>query len=80
MERLVECPAEAVEAGTIGSALARYFARHPLVRGYVLDEQGSVRKHVVIFLDGQPLQDRRHLADPVKDGSTVLVMQALSGG
>ena len=28
------------------------FARYPPLRGYVLDEHGTVRHHVAIFVDG----------------------------
>lgn len=28
------------------------FARYPALRGYVLDEHGTVRHHVAIFVDG----------------------------
>ena len=47
----------------------------------MLDEQGAVRKHMVIFLDGIALKDRVHLSDPVlREDSEIFVMQALSGG
>ncbi len=76
----VECPALAVDGGTVREALERYFALHPRVRGYVLDDQGALRKHVVIFVDGQQVKDRAGLSEPVHDGTSVYVMQALSGG
>jgi molybdopterin synthase sulfur carrier subunit len=46
----------------------------------VLDEQGHLRKHVVIFVDGQRVRDRELLSDPVRDSSEVYVLQALTGG
>jgi sulfur carrier protein ThiS len=39
-----------------------------------------VRHHVVIFVDGTSVRDRRTLSDPVSSGSEIYVMQALSGG
>jgi sulfur carrier protein ThiS len=56
------------------------FAAQPQARGYVLDEQGHLRKHVVVFVDGQRVRDREQLSDPVRDSSEVYVMQALTGG
>jgi hypothetical protein len=50
------------------------------VRAYVLDEQAHLRKHVVIFVDGQQLRDRVSLGEQVRDGASIYVMQALSGG
>jgi len=46
----------------------------------VLDEQGHLRKHVVIFVDGQRVRDRERLDDTVRESSEVYVMQALTGG
>ena len=65
---------------TVAQALAVVFADTPAVRDYVLDEQGHVRRHVVIFVDGQRIADREHLSDAVAPRSEICVFQALSGG
>ena len=80
LARHVACPTEAVAGDTVGSALDDYFARHPAVRPYVLDDQGRVRHHVTVFVDGQQLRDRGSLGERVGDATLVSVMQALSGG
>ena len=50
LHRHVNCPTTQVAGATVGEALAGVFNDHPLLlRGYVLDEQGAVRHHVVIF-------------------------------
>ncbi len=48
--------------------------------GYLLDDEGRLRKHMVVFVDGVAACDRDGLADPVDVNSEILVMQALSGG
>lgn len=80
LARHVECPPERVEATTARAALDAYFALHPAVRGYILDEQGGLRTHVNVFVDGTQVADRATLDDPVGDGTEVHVIQALSGG
>jgi molybdopterin synthase sulfur carrier subunit len=80
LQRHVSCPETQVAAGTVRSALAQVFAMQPQARGYVLDEQGHLRKHVVVFVDGRRVRDREKLDDPVHDSSEVYVMQALTGG
>jgi sulfur-carrier protein len=69
-----------VAGGTVGDALERVFAEHAQLRGYVLDEQGLLRKHVCIFLDGERLANEVALAAPLASASEIYVMQALSGG
>ena len=80
LSRHVECPAETVAGTTVGEVLAAYVAVHPPVREYLLDEQGALRRHVVVFVDGRQARDRRGLSDPVAEAGEVYVMQALSGG
>lgn len=69
-----------VAAGTVSEALAAVFAENPSLRSYLLDDQGRVRAHVTVYVDGSPLEDRLRLADPVGPGTEIHVMQALSGG
>lgn len=75
-----DAPTCQVVGGTVAEALAAVFARHPKLRGYVLDDQGALRPHVVVFVDGATVRDRRALTDPVTSESEIFVMQALSGG
>ena len=80
LDRHVHCPTETVTGANLRAVLESYFELHPALRAYLLDEQGALRKHVVIFVDGRQLGDRSGLSDAVGDGSEVYVMQALSGG
>ena len=80
LQRHVPCPPTTVEAATVAEALSRVFESVPRLRGYVVDERGSLRKHMSIFVDGELVKDRAHLSDPVSPASEVYVMQALSGG
>ncbi len=73
-------PAVMAEGGTVAEVLAWGFAGDDLLRSYVLDEQGRVRKHVNIYLDGTLIRDRLRLSDPVGPRSEIYVLQALSGG
>ncbi len=65
---------------TVRAVLEAGLADEPLLKAYVLDEQGRVRKHVNIFVDRTMIRDRVHLSDPVGPSSEVYVLQALSGG
>lgn len=52
----------------------------PGLAAYLVDDQGTLRKHVNIFVNDQLLSDRKGLADRVGPGDRVFIMQALSGG
>ena len=80
LKRHVDCPDDAAGGLTVRAALEDYFGRHPAVRPYVFDEQGELRRHVIIFIDSEQLKDRATQSDPLRSDSELFVMQALSGG
>lgn len=80
IQRHLHCPPSQTEGRTVGEALVDFFRMYPQARSYVLDDQGAVRKHVVIFVDGLQIQDRRGLGEAVGANAEIYVMQALSGG
>jgi molybdopterin synthase sulfur carrier subunit len=53
LQRHVSCPARDAAGETVSAVLQEVFDQEPRIRGYVLDEQGELRKHVFIFVDGQ---------------------------
>ena len=78
LRRHVACdPCEAA-GGTVREALESAFRLRPGLREFVLDEQGALRKHMNVFVDGEMIKDREGLKDPA--GAEIHVMQALSGG
>ncbi len=76
----IKALARDVPGTTVAEALAAVFEENPRLRGYVLDDQGRVRKHVVVFHNGEMIQDRLRQSDPITETSKIFVMQALSGG
>jgi hypothetical protein len=80
LARHTECPTAELQATTVAELFERYFATWPAVRGFVLDDQGEVRHHVKVLVDGRNLRDRRKLTDSIENSSQIYVFQALSGG
>ena len=80
IQRHLSCPTLEVAGGTVRAALDSYFALHTRPRGYVLDDQDRLRQHMAIFIDGNQIEDRDQLSDPVSPGAMIDVVQALSGG
>lgn len=69
-----------IAGATVGEVLDGLFARHPGLRGYVVDEQGVIRHHVAVFVDGSALPRKDRLDHPLDPQSELHVLQALSGG
>lgn len=80
IQRHVETPERDVDAHTVGEAFDTIFSEQPRLRGYIVDDQGALRKHLSVFIDGQPIRDRQRLSDALGATSRVYVVQALTGG
>lgn len=61
-------------------ALKAVFAAHARACGYVRDDHGAVRQHMIVFVDGEPVRDRKRPSDVVPPDGEIYVMQTLSGG
>ena len=80
LRRFTETPEIDTAAPTLRAALEDAFEANARLRGYILDEQGHLRRNVAIFIDGRRIHDHVSLNDPLAPGSNVHVLQALSGG
>ena len=79
LERHLSVPPVEVDGHTVAEALHRVLDRNPRLRGHVLDDQGRLRKQIVVFVNGALIEDRRRMSDPIEPASELYVMQAVSG-
>ena len=80
LRRFTEAPEVNTDATSLRDALEAAFTGTPNLRGYVLDDQGHLRKHVIVFIDGRRVRDYVQLDDALAADSQVHVLQALTGG
>lgn len=69
-----------VESGSVKQALLQLETRAPGFLGYLLDDHGALRRHVNVCINDRMLIDRQQLSDQLKEGDTLFIFQALSGG
>ena len=62
---------------TPDAALDDLDRRFPGLKWRVIDEQGRIRPHMALFVDGKPCRDLRR---PLAPGAVLHLLQALSGG
>ena len=65
-----------VAGATVRDVLVALEAAHPPIAGWVLDEQGRIREHVNVFVNGTHGVERT----PVADADRVHVLPAITGG
>jgi sulfur-carrier protein len=51
-------------------------SRHPAVAGWILDERGTIRRHINVYVNGE----RGGESTAVADGDRVEVLPAITGG
>jgi molybdopterin converting factor small subunit len=69
------------DSPTIAAEVIESVAREfPGLRDRVLDEQGHLRRHVNIFIDGENARSIGGLSAPVMAESEIWIHPALSGG
>ena len=69
-----------LESTSIKEIITSIESIYPGMQDYLLEEDGSLRKHVNIFIRDEMMVDRHKLSDTLTDGDEVLIFQALSGG
>ncbi|MEA2145974.1 MAG: sulfur-carrier protein [Solirubrobacteraceae bacterium] len=63
-------------AATVGALLAALQAEYPALRGWVLDERATLRRHINVYVNGE----RAGTDTIVRQGDRVEVLPAISGG
>lgn len=80
LQRHVRCDVQMVLAGSLAFVLEQAFNGARDMKHFVLDDQGAIRKHVAVFVNGHLHRARDNLSTHLKPGDNVHVIQALSGG
>jgi sulfur carrier protein ThiS len=80
LRRFLRVPDREVAGATVAEALAAVCGANRALRSYLLDDQGALRRHVAVYVNGEPVRDRSGLSDPVAGDDEIYVFQALTGG
>jgi len=65
-----------LQGATVVELLRALERRHPDVVGWILDERGTVRRHINVFVNGE----RGGVESVVRSGDRVEVLPAITGG
>jgi len=65
-----------IDGATVRDVLAELERAHPPIAGWVLDDQGRIREHVNVFVNGTAGEERT----PVGEADQLHVLPAITGG
>ena len=69
-----------VDGATVGEVLGNLDAAHPGFRDRLLDDEGSLRRFVNVFVADDDVRFLQGLDTPVPEGETVAILPAVAGG
>jgi molybdopterin converting factor small subunit len=69
-----------VHGATLRAALDDLAQRMPVLERRLRDEQGLLRQHVLVFVDGVGVRGAEEQDTPLREGAEVFVAPAVSGG
>ena len=69
-----------VTGASVAEILVLLEDKHRGLTDFLIDEHGTLRQHINIFIGDKMLTDRDTLTDRVEDHDEILIFQALSGG
>ena len=72
--------AESVEGATVGEVLGTLYERHGELRDRVSDGDGSLRRFVNVYLDGEDVRFLDGMDTAVSDGAELQILPAVAGG
>ncbi|MDP5034244.1 MAG: MoaD/ThiS family protein, partial [Solirubrobacteraceae bacterium] len=66
-----------VEGSTVGEALEALYVAHPELRERLSDEDGSLRRFINVYVNGDDIRFGDLLDTPVVDGQEVQILPAV---
>ena len=74
-EELIE-----VNAGTIGDAICELQTRYPGIKDRLLDENGSIRRFVNVYVNEEDIRFLQNQQTTLKEGDEISIIPAIAGG
>ena len=65
---------------TVRDLLSAVWQLHPALKDRILDEQGEVRPHINIFVDGEAIRHLNGIETSLPQNAEVMIVPAVSGG
>lgn len=65
---------------TVAEALQELWQLHVGLRDRVVNEQGQLRTHVNIFVDGENIRRKQLLDTPISNRTEITILPSVSGG
>ncbi len=69
-----------VNGGSVKQVLEELFSAYPDIKGHLVEDNGSLRNFVNIFIEGEDIRQKGGMDAEVSDGSDVRIIPSIAGG
>jgi sulfur-carrier protein len=69
-----------LDAATVATVLLELESRFPAIRGRLRDENGTVRRFVNLYVNGEDVRFKSGLETPLNAGDELSIVPAVAGG
>ena len=69
-----------VNGGSVKQVLEELFSAYPDIKGHLVEDNGSLRNFVNIFIEGEDIRQGGGMNAEVPDGSDVRIIPSIAGG
>ena len=69
-----------VNGDNVREVLEELFSAHPDIKGHLVEDNGSLRNFVNIFIEGEDIRQKGGMDAEVSDGSDVRIIPSIAGG
>ncbi len=69
-----------VDGSTVGEALDALYSEHPALKASLCNDDGTLRRFVNVYVNGEDIRFGDGLETPVADGAELQVLPAVAGG
>lgn len=73
-------PVVELAAGSLSGMVRELEGRHPGIRHWLTESDGSFRQHISVFVGGVRRTTASETEEELRDGAVVWVLRAVSGG
>jgi sulfur-carrier protein len=69
-----------IQGRTVAEVMAGLVTRYPAIRTHIMDDKGSLRRHVNLFVNKDNIKSLNGLETSLQENDRIILLPSISGG